>query len=145
MDIWIIWTLIGLFFFLLEIFTAAFAVICFSVGAFAAAVAAALGVEDIKIQILIFSIFTLIMFVVVRPLALKFFNKNDRGINTGIEAMIGRKVTVIEDIDHKKSSGLIKIDGETWRAICEENSIIESGEMVEITEVNSTILTVKKI
>ena len=128
-----------------EIFTAGFAAMCLAIGAVAASVAAALGV-DAKYQIVWFAVFTLFSFVVVRPLALKmFFNKNKEVRKSGVEALIGRTGTVSETIDAAAGTGRVTIDGDDWKAVAASvGEVIEKGERVEVLEVNSIVLTVKR-
>ena len=70
MEPWHIWIIVALLFFVLEIFTPGFAVACLSIGAVGGAVASACDIE-LKYQILIFAIATLLAFVLVRPVMLK--------------------------------------------------------------------------
>ena len=46
---------------------------------------------------------------------------------------------------HGDNSGRVKIDGDVWRAIASKGEIIEIGEEAIVEQVNSTILTVKKL
>lgn len=46
--------------------------------------------------------------------------------------------------DYNKNTGRISIDGDDWKAISADNSIIEKGNHVTILKVESVILTVKQ-
>ena len=60
--------------------------------------------------------------------------------------MIGKTAVVIEEINEKHGTGLVKLDGDIWKAkTAEENSIIEVNSKVEILNINSIVLTVKLI
>ncbi|ANF22024.1 NfeD family protein [Thermococcus piezophilus] len=50
--------------------------------------------------------------IAVAPFLLGTF---DRKVEVGVEALIGRTAVVVEDL---ASEGLIKLDGELWRAEC---------------------------
>ena len=53
---------------------------------------------------------------------------------------------VVEEINEEIGTGLVKLEGDTWKAkTAEENSIIEVNSKVEILNVNSIVLTVKLI
>lgn len=144
METWHIWIIIALLLFIIEIFTSGFAVFCISVGAIAAAIASELDME-LKGQLICFSIATLASFVAGRPLMIKYFQKKSKQVQTNTNALIGRTAIVTETIDVGHNSGRVKIDGDVWRAIASEGEIIEIGEKVAVEQVNSTILTVKKL
>ena len=143
MEIWHIWIIIALLFFILEIFTSGFAVICISIGALAAAAVAGMNI-GIKGQLLWFSIATVISFVTVRPVMLKYFHRKSGQVPTNTEALIGRVAIVCETIDSSKNSGAVKIDGDIWRAESEKGKIIGIGEKTTVMRIDSTVLTVKK-
>ena len=58
--------------------------------------------------------------------------------------MIGRTAIVVEIIDNKKNKGRVKIDGDIWKAISFDDSILEVNEKVVIIQIDSIVLTVKK-
>lgn len=145
MEIWQIWLIIALSLVIIEIFTVGFAALCLSIGAIGAAVISFLLNNSLILQISVFALFTLISFIYVRPFMLKFLiNKKDVP-KSGIAALIGRKVIVVEDIVPDKNSGLIAIDGDRWKAVSEDGSIIRKGEKVIVLRIDSIILTVRKI
>ena len=61
---------------------------------------------------------------------------------TNIDRIIGMKGIVTEKIT-KKTSGEVKVDGKRWTAIADET--INTDETVEILEINSTKLKVKRM
>ena len=145
MEVWHIWAIVALVFIILEIFTTGFAVMCFSFGGVAAAIAAACDATLIW-QTVWFCIFTAIAFVTVRPLVLKTFFKNEKStVKTNVDALVGRQGRVTEKIDPATGTGRVAIDGDDWKAVSEEDCVFEKGEKVEITKVESVIVTVKKI
>ena len=81
----------------------------------------------------------------VRPLVYKFFYKKVGEVKTNAEALIGRRAIVTERIEGELHPGRVKVDGDDWKAICESAEPIEVGEAVEITALNSIIVTVKKL
>lgn len=145
MEIWHIWAIVALLFIILEIFTSGFAVMCFSFGGIAAAIAAGCD-ATLTWQIVWFCIFTAVAFVTVRPFVLRTFFKDEKNtVRTNVEAIIGRQARVTERIDPKTGTGRVAVDGDDWKAICEDDSTVETGEKVEITKVDSVIVTVRKI
>ena len=144
MEGWHIWVIIALVFVIIEIFTTGFAVMCISFGCLFGALASALDWE-LKWQLLVFAVGTVLAFMTVRPLVYKFFyNKKNEG-KTNAEALIGRKAIVTERIEGELNPGRVKIDGDDWKAVSLDSEPIEVGTAVEVTALNSVILTVKKI
>lgn len=145
MEPWHIWIIIGLVFFIIEMFTSGFAVACFSFGAVGAAIVDICG-GGVKLQLIIFAVVTFLAFLLVRPVILKVFFKNDKDkIKTGVDALIGRQAKVSETINDEAGTGRVAVDGDDWKAVSEDGSTIEKGTKVQILAVNSVILTVKKI
>lgn len=145
MEVWHIWAIVALLFIILEIFTSGFAVMCFSFGGIAAAIAAGCD-ATLTWQIVWFCIFTAAAFVTVRPFVLKTFFKDEKNlVKTNVEALIGRHARVTERIDSNAGTGRVAVDGDDWKAVTEDDSQIEKGEKVEITKVDSVIVTVRTI
>ena len=144
MDVWHIWVIVALLFVIVEIFTTGFAVMCISFGCLFGAAASALE-WDVKWQLLAFAVGTVLAFMTVRPLVYKFFYKKGQEVKTNAEALVGRLAIVTERIEGELRPGRVKIDGDDWKAVCESAEPIEVGAAVEITAINSVILTVKKI
>ena len=144
MESWHIWVIIALIFVIVEICTSGFAVMCISFGCLFGAGASLLEWE-FKWQLLAFAIGTVLAFMTVRPLVYKFFYKKVGEVKTNAEALIGRRAIVTERIEGELHPGRVKVDGDDWKAVCESVEPIEIGEAVEITAINSIIVTVKKL
>ena len=144
MEVWHIWVIVALIFVIVEIFTTGFAVMCISFGCLFGALASALDWE-LKWQLLVFAVGTVLAFMTVRPLVYKFFYNKKNEVKTNAEALIGRKAIVTERIEGELNPGRVKIDGDDWKAISLDSEPIEVGMAVEVTALNSVILTVKKI
>lgn len=140
MEEWHVWIIAALLLFLIEVFTTGFAVICLSIGAVAGAIAAWAGC-DLKYQILWFAVFSLIAFVVVRPLLLKCMRKSV-GKKSGTEALIGREAVVCEPIVPADNKGRVIVDGDNWKAVSSNGGNIDKGSKVIIIKVDSVVLTV---
>lgn len=144
MEAWHIWIIIALLLFIVEIFTSGFAVFCISVGAVFAAISYCIGFE-FEGQLIWFLVATLISFVMVRPLMVKYFYKRSKEVLTNKDSLIGRVAIVSERIDARNNSGRVKIDGDVWRAITVDCEIVKIGEKIVVEQINSTILIVKKL
>ena len=143
MEPWQIWIIVALGFFILEVFTPGFAVACLSIGAIGGAVGSAFGCE-LKFQILIFAIFTLLAFVLVRPVMLKLFYSKSKEVATNVDALVGRQAIVSEEIK-PVVGGRVKVDGDDWKAVTADGKSVEAGKIVRILKLDSVILTVEEI
>lgn len=144
MEIWHIWVIVALVFVIVEMFTTGFAVMCISFGCLFGAGASALD-WDIKWQLLVFAVGTALAFLTVRPLVYKFFYKKGQEVKTNVDALVGRRAIVTERIEGELHAGRVKVDGDDWKAVSTDTEPIEVGEAVEITAINSVILTVKRL
>lgn len=141
-SLWVLWIIIALVFIILEVFTAGFAVACFSIGAVAAAVADAVGLS-LAWQLVAFSVFTFLAFLIVRPLVIKhFYNKPGAGRKSNTDALVGRRARVTETINNAAGTGRVAIDGDDWKAVSKRGLVIPVGQNVTILSIDSIILTV---
>lgn len=141
---WHIWVIIALICFILEIFTAGFAVACFSIGALFAALASAFGC-GIFWQVMVFAIFTFLAFIFVRPFVMKTFFKESKTRETNGAALIGKHGRVSTAIDPSAGKGRVAIDGDDWKAVSADGNPIAEGTEVEVISIDSVIITVKTI
>ena len=139
-----IWLIIAILLVILEICTAAFGSICFALGAAVAAIAAGLG-AGLTWQILIFVVVSMLTFIFLRPFMLKFLDRKSKDVKTNADALVGKRAVVSERIDASQLTGRVSVDGDDWKAVSEDGSVIEKGTPVEIVKLDSIILTVKAI
>lgn len=139
-----IWLIIAILLVILEICTAAFGSICFAIGAAVAAIAAGLG-AGLTWQILIFVVVSMLTFIFLRPFMLKFLDRKSKDVKTNADALVGKRAVVSERIDAAQHTGRVAVDGDDWKAVSEDGSVIEKGTPVEIVKLDSIILTVKAI
>lgn len=145
MDIgtWQLWILAAVVFAMLEMFTPSFFMACIAIGCTAGGLSALLGGGSVA-QLLFFSLATLVAFVGVRPLALRYLYKKSETVRTNVDSLAGRKARVSERIDPATGQGRVVVDGDDWKAVAENNDAIEQGEQVEIVRVDSVVLIVKR-
>ena len=144
MEIWLYWIIAALILFIVELFTAGFAVICLSIGAGGAAIAAACDVS-LEMQFLTFAIVTIIALAGVRPLLKRAFYKGGEKVATNASAMIGKRGVVCEEVDGDLEGGRVMIEGVDWRAITADGETLTKGTKVEVVAIDSVVLTVKKL
>lgn len=142
MEVWHIWIIVALVLVIIEIFTSGFAVICLAVGAVGGSIAAACDCS-FKIQLLAFAIASFVALLLVRPLLLRFFPKEEK-VKTNASAMVGRRGVVCNAIEGVEG-GRVVIDGVDWKALSANGEDIAQGEKVEIVEIDSVVLIVKKL
>ena len=143
-EIWHIWIIVAVILFIIEIFTPAFLAACLAIGCIFAGIFSSMDF-GIKIQLLAFSIGTLISFFGVRPFILKYGHKKSGDLKTNVDALVGKFGKVTVTIDNFQNQGRVTVEGDDWKAESENNEILNAGERVEIIKVDSTILTVKLI
>jgi membrane protein implicated in regulation of membrane protease activity len=139
-----IWLIVAIVLIIIEICTAAFGSICFAIGAGIAALAAGLG-AGLTWQIVIFAVVSLLTFIFLRPFVLKFMDSKSKDVKTNADALVGRKAVVSERIDASQQTGRVAVDGDDWKAVTADGSIVEKGAAVEIIKLDSIILTVKPL
>lgn len=138
---WQIMGIIGVLFFILEIFTPAMFFINLAFASFVTA-GVAVFVSDMNILILTFVVFSAIFLLALRPILMNL--KTDKSQKTGIEGKyIGKTAKVISPIS--KESGAITIYGERWDARTNNDEIIPEGANVKIIGNDSLIMFVDKI
>ncbi len=138
------WLIAAIVLVIIEIMTAGFGSICFAIGAALAGLAAGLGLDNIAWQIAIFVVVSLLTFIFLRPVVMKFLDKKSKDVKTNAEALVGRRGIVSERIDATQHTGRVAIDGDDWKAVSEDGSVIEKGADVEIIKLDSIIVTVKE-
>lgn len=137
----IIWLIIVAVMLIIEIFTMGLTTIWFSLGAVVAAIASGLE-APIWLQIVLFSVVSVLVMILVRPFAVKVINKER--IKTNIEEIVGEKAVVIEEIDNEKEKGMVRFRGVEWMARSVDGSILAVDEIVTIDTVSGVKLIVRK-
>ncbi len=143
MDTYQIWLIVAILLVIFEIFSATFGAICFAIGAGFSALAAGLG-ANVTWQIIVFAVVSLLTFIFLRPIVMRFLDSKSKDVKTNADAIIGRKGVVSERIDAGQHTGRVAIDGDDWKAVSEDGSVIEKGTTVEIVKLDSIIVTVKQ-
>lgn len=139
-NLWQLWTLVGILCLILELTSGDFFIMCFSIGAFVTAIVAAF-VPSFTVQVIVFAVASLLCLLFVRPLALKYFHRKDPDRPSNADAMVGRRGMVTEKIE-VGGYGRVKIDGDSWKAQSSISSDINKGTRVEVTAIDSVIITV---
>lgn len=139
-EIWHIWIMACLLFFILEIFVPSFIMASIAIGCLFAFFGAFFG-GGIPIQFIFFSTGTIAGFIGVKPMMHKYmYNKSS--VRTNYDGLPGRLGKVTETIDPANDSGCVAIDGDQWKAVSLNHEIIETGTKVRVVQIDSIVLTV---
>lgn len=137
----LVWTALIVVFLVLEAATSFLVSIWFAGGALAALVVS-LFVENLSLEILVFLLVSLLCVAFVRKIAMKHFKASLS--KTNLDRIIGQHVIVKEDVDNMKNQGSIIINDVEWKVKSENGEIIQSGETVEIADIQGVKLIVRK-
>jgi len=141
LSVWHLWVIAGLIAVALEIKLSGFVMLWFALGAFASAVAAALGFGP-AVQTLMFTLVSLCLFAASRTVFEKLFMRNVPSLKIGLEAMVGAEATVVEALP-AQGGGTVRINGELWAARSVDGAVA-SGELVEVASVEGLKLKVRR-
>ena len=137
------WAVVAVVCLILELTAGDFFIICFSIGAFFAAITAAIG-GGIYLQLVMFAVFTLISLFWVRPFAKRYLRKGEDTRVSNADALLGRQGRVVETVK-ADGFGRVQIDGDIWKAVTNEVQDIPAGTNVRVTGRESTIITVEEL
>lgn len=137
-----IWAILALIFAVAEIFTAGFFIICFGVGAAAAALVAFLGLSTIW-QMIVFIVVSALAVVLSRPFAARISGKGDNSV--GIDRVLHKQAVVTHAIDPLLAQGRVRVEREEWLADTVDGSTVPLGARVEVVGVEGTRLKVRPL
>lgn len=130
---WVAWAVAAGLLAVIEVLTLDLVFLMLAAGAASGAVAAAIGLGG-PISIIVAIVVSVGMLAAVRPVALRHL-KQGSGLKTGVEALVGSKALVIEQVD--AHHGQVKIGGELWSARSyDEHSVIEPGTSVDVMSID---------
>ncbi|SHJ94563.1 NfeD family protein [Hespellia stercorisuis] len=137
-------TWLGLFIVLLviEIFTMGLTTIWFAAGCLVAWGLAMLNF-GLPVQVIAFIIVSVALFILTRPLAMKYFNKDRE--KTNAESLVGKSAIVLEQIDNLRAAGKVEVNGMEWTArSAEESAVIPKDAVVMILGIEGVKLIVRE-
>ena len=138
----IYWLAIFVILLIIEIVTMGLTTIWFAGGALAGMAAGLIGFGT-GIQILVFLVVSILLLVLTRPIAVKYFNQERQ--KTNAESLIGQQALVLEDIDTLQSAGLVEVRGQEWSAKTDEpNGRIAKNKVVVIEGIQGVKLIVRE-
>lgn len=123
----------------IELMTMGLTTIWFAGGALAAFLTGILGIS-LPVQAGVFVAVSLILLVLTRPLAIRYFNSRTQKTNS--ESLIGQTAVVREKICNKNAEGRVLVNGMEWSARSADGSDIPKGADVIIKEIQGVKLIV---
>lgn len=137
----ILWLAALIVLLIVEFLTMGLTTIWFAGGALIALIAALCG-APLWLQIVLFIVVSIVLLLVTRPIAMKYWNK-DR-IKTNAESLIGQTALVTEEIDNLKAQGVVTVNGNEWTARSADNRLIPKDAVVIIKEIQGVKLLVEE-
>lgn len=141
-NMWEVWAVIAVLGLIIELSSGDFFVICFSIGAVGAAIAAPF--TNTYIQLGVFAVVTALSIFQVRPFALKYLHKNEDPRVSNADALIGQTGRVSETIPVGEY-GRVAIGGDDWKALSNSKESIPVGTAVRVVSRESIIITVEVV
>jgi len=142
-NFWLLWTLVCVVALILEVSSGTFYLMCFAIGAVGAVMVSLMG-TPLWLQVLVFSAISAVSVFCVRPLLVKCLHPVQKERLSNASALVGRQGVVIEPISAERS-GYVRVDGDEWRAVTADGTMIERGVNVRIIAMNSIVVTVEPV
>jgi len=126
----VIWFIVGLVLFLLELVLPGFVIFFFGVGAWATALLCLVANPGINIQVVVFAITSVLSLLALRKMIQKKFFYRDNDLSERVEdEFTGKEAVAITDMEPSRL-GKVDFKGTTWQA--ESDSPVKNGQIVII-------------
>ena len=138
---WGFWLIVSGIFFILEIFTTGFLIFWLGIAGLLTMIVS-FFTSSIAIQTAVFVVSSIILILLTRPLINKFLKiDKDDLVPTNIYRLKDKEGIVVEDIDNINSKGKVKVQGELWGAIADED--LKEGTHIKVLSVDGVKLKVE--
>ena len=137
------WLAVIILFLVIEMITVSLVSIWFVGGALAAFIISYFT-ENIWIEVAVFLAVSVVLLILLRPLARKLSVKQKDQMVSGAKAMIGKQAIVTEEIDNVHAKGAVQVNGQYWTAKTEMfKDTIPKDTIVDIVDVDGVKLIVR--
>ena len=143
MSLEIVWMILGFILLIAEMFTASFFIMWFGVSALFTALVSWLWIDSFTLQLVIFAVVSFLLVLFTRKLANKMSGEPSRKITQ--DEIIGKTGIVTETILSDNSKGLVKMNGQEWRAVSEKGNEIEKGKKVVVKRLYGVKIYVEEL
>ncbi|MDD2334689.1 MAG: NfeD family protein [Mesotoga sp.] len=137
------WMIFGVVLLVAEILTPTFFFLWFSIGSFLAGLAAMFSFS-LGWQVLVFALSSTLLVLLTRPIARKL-SKGDSPKKMYIDGLVGSRGRVTVEINPQLEKGLVRIEGEDWRAASLNGETIPVDSLVRVTRLEGTLIYVERI
>ncbi|MCM1111291.1 MAG: NfeD family protein [Clostridium sp.] len=147
METWIIWLIAAAVLVIVEVMSQMIWTLCLAVGCIVALV---LSLFDVALiwQIVALAVASVVAFLWFMPVFRRWHLDSNRRENrddrTGMDALLGRRAIVTEEIRPGKL-GRARIDGDNWQVCASTDSTIHRGSEVVVTSYDSIVLHVQPV
>lgn len=136
---WILWLVLMLGLAAVETLTLDLFFLMLATGALAGLVGALAG-TTFFIQVVIFCVVSLMMVLLVRPVALQHLKRGSAEKLSNIDRLIGEPALALEPVTGR--SGTVKIGGDTWTARSADGSSLPAGSQVTVSRIDGATAVV---
>lgn len=110
---WIVWVIVALILGMAEMLTVDFTFLMLAGGALAGAVSA-VATDSFTVQVIVFSIVSVILFFTVRPWARRHVAQSSPETRTNASALVGLDARTLTAVN--PDGGRVRLDGQVWSA-----------------------------
>jgi len=139
----ILWMIFGFLLLIAEMFTTTFFIMWFGISALFTALLSWLWIDSFTLQLLLFAVVSFLLVLFTRKLANRMSGEPSRKITQ--DEIIGKTGIVTETILMDNSKGLVKLNGQQWRAVSEKGTEIERGKKVVVKRLYGVKIYVEQI
>ena len=138
-----VWLVVAVLLFIMEALTVQLVSIWLGIAALITILPAAFG-TSIGVQLIVFTISSIILLIFTKPFCKKIINKK-KIYHTNADQVIGKTAVVIEEINNLNSAGRIMVDGIYWTARSQNGEVIPESDEVIINKIEGVKVIVEKI
>lgn len=137
----IMWLAVLVILVIVELATMGLTTIWFAGGALIATVIAALE-GPVWLQFICFVVVSLVLLVLTRPVAMRYFNQNRE--KTNADSLVGKQAIVTLDINNLLGTGQVMLNGMEWSARSAKDEVkIEAGAVVVVKSISGVKVLVE--
>lgn len=102
----------------------------------------AMATETLWIQLVVFFAVSVVLLLMTRPIASKFYN--NKRIKTNVDSLMGEYCKVTEAIDNFNGTGTVVLNGLEWTARSVDDTLIEVDSKVKVCGIDGVKILVEK-
>ena|SRR5947209_5188383 len=143
----LLWLFFGIALIFAESVTSGFILLWFGVGALCAALLAFVGIDSLSLQLLVFTLVSVLLTVASRTVLQEYIMRRSPGrdIKMGVDALPGQIGQVVSPSTGDQGEGSVKVFGSVWRALpAEGEGPLTAGESVQVERVQGLTVYVRR-